>query len=81
MAQLAADREELTIAEVRSAIDLDEATVARLGAQLAVVTGKRVKVNVIVDPSIVGGIVTKIDDTILDGSIRNRLQQLREAWG
>ena len=81
MAQLAAEREELTIAEVRSAIDLDEATLARLEARLAEVTGKRVQAKVVVDPSVLGGIVTKVGDTVFDGSVRSRLQELREAWG
>jgi F-type H+-transporting ATPase subunit delta len=81
MAQLAAEREELTLAEVRAAIELDEATVARLEARLAEATGKRVKVKVVVDPSVVGGVVTKIGDTVFDGSVKSRLQELREAWG
>ncbi len=81
MSELAAEREQVTLAEVRSAIDLDEATVARLEAKLAEATGKRVKANVVVDPSVVGGIVTKIGDTVFDGSVKSRLQELREAWG
>ncbi len=81
MAELAAEREEMTVAEVRSAIDLDEATVARLEARLAEVTGKRVKVKVVVDSGVVGGIVTKVGDTVFDGSVKSRLQDLREAWG
>jgi len=81
MAQLAAEREELTLAEVRAAIELDAATVARLEARLAEATGKRVKVKVVVDTSVVGGVVTKIGDTVFDGSVKSRLQELREAWG
>lgn len=81
MAELAAEREEMLVAEVRSAIDLDPDTLARLEARLAEATGKRVKAKVVVDPSVVGGIVTKVGDTVFDGSVRSRLQDLREAWG
>ena len=41
-------------------------------------TGKRVEVKVIVDPSLIGGVVAKIGDTIIDGSVKRRLQQLKE---
>lgn len=81
MAELVAESEALTVAEVRSAIALDDATVARLEAKLAETTGKRVTAKVVVDPTMVGGIVTKIGDTILDGSVKSRLQDLREVWG
>ena len=81
MAELAAEQEEQTIAEVRSAIELDQETVARLEQQLSSATGKRVKAQVVVDPTVVGGIVTKIGDTVFDGSVKSRLQDLREAWG
>lgn len=81
MAEMSAEREELAVAMVRTAVELDEATVRRLEQRLAAVTGKRVKAKVVVDPSVVGGIVTKIGDTIFDGSVRSRLQDLREAWG
>ncbi|HEX9855238.1 MAG TPA: ATP synthase F1 subunit delta [Acidimicrobiia bacterium] len=78
---LAAESERLTVAEVRSAVDLDAATVGRLEETLAAMTGKRIRANVIVDPSLVGGIVTKVGDMVIDGSVRSRLQDLREAWG
>lgn len=80
MIEKAAQSQELTVAEVRSAIDLDEATIARLEETLAAATGKRIKANVIVDPNVVGGLVAKVGDTVFDGSVRSRLQELREAW-
>lgn len=80
MVSKAAKAQKLTIAEVRSAIELDEATVARLEEKLAAATGKRIKATVIVDPSVVGGLVAKVGDTVFDGSVRSRLQELREAW-
>lgn len=80
MIEEAAQSQELTVAEVRSAIDLDAATIARLEEKLAAATGKRIKATVIVDPAVVGGLVAKVGDTVFDGSVRSRLQELREAW-
>lgn len=80
MIEKVAQSQELTVAEVRSAIDLDSATIARLEEKLAAATGKRIKANVIVDPTVVGGLIAKVGDTVFDGSVRSRLQELREAW-
>ena len=80
MIEKAAQSQQLTVAEVRSAIELDPATVARLEEKLATATGKRIKANVVVDPNVVGGLVAKVGDTVFDGSVRSRLQELREAW-
>jgi F-type H+-transporting ATPase subunit delta len=81
MTELAAAAEDEVVAEVRSAIPLDEATIARLAEQLASATGKAVSVRTIVDPAVIGGIVARVGDTVFDGSVRSRLQELREAWG
>jgi F-type H+-transporting ATPase subunit delta len=81
MTEMAAAAEDEVVAEVRSAIPLDEATVARLAAKLAAATGRKINVRTIVDPDVIGGVVTKVGDTVYDGSVRNRLQELREAWG
>ena len=61
------------VAEVRSAVALSEDQVARLAASLKQATGKDVDVRVTVDPSVLGGIVTTIGDTVIDGSVRSRL--------
>jgi F-type H+-transporting ATPase subunit delta len=81
MASLAAETEEYTIAEVRTAFELDEATLARLTEKLAAATGRRIKPRVVVDPTLLGGVVAKVGDTVFDGSVRSRIQDLREAWG
>jgi F-type H+-transporting ATPase subunit delta len=47
---------------------------------LAKNTGKQVEVVVIVDPTVLGGLVTQIGDTVIDGSVRQRLSQLRESF-
>jgi F-type H+-transporting ATPase subunit delta len=67
------------LAEVRSAVELDDATVQRLAAALEKQTGAPVEVRAIVDPSIVGGIVTRVGDTVIDGSVRSQLESLRQA--
>jgi len=80
MKEVAAEAEGHVVAEVRSAIELDAATRERLTARLSAVTGKAVKLNVVVDPSVVGGLVAQVEDTLFDGSVRSRLLELREAW-
>jgi F-type H+-transporting ATPase subunit delta len=77
--ELAASERSEAVAEVRSAIPLDEDQKARLAAALAQRTGKNIEVKVIVDESVLGGIATRIDDTVIDGSIRHRLDQLKET--
>jgi ATP synthase F1 delta subunit len=62
---------------VTSAIELDEKTVSELGDRIADQTGRRVQVSAHVDPDILGGIVVRVGDSILDASVRNRLDQLR----
>lgn len=65
------------VAVVRSAIDLDDATVERLAAALQRATGKSVDVKVVVDPSVLGGIEATVGDTVIDGTVRSKLDQLR----
>jgi F-type H+-transporting ATPase subunit delta len=80
MMAMAAEAEGHVVAEVKSAIELDAATRERLIARLNEVTGKAVKLNVVIDPSVVGGLVAQVEDTLFDGSVRSRLLELREAW-
>jgi F-type H+-transporting ATPase subunit delta len=68
------------IAQVRSAVPLTEDQKNRLAAALAKSTGKEVDIVVIVDPEVLGGLVTQIGDTVIDGSVRQRLSQLRESF-
>ena len=67
------------VAEVRAAIALTDDQKARLAEALGQATGKQVEVKVIVDPSIKGGLVAQEGDTVIDGSVRRRLEQLRNA--
>lgn len=67
------------VAIVRSAIALDDETISRLATALGRATGKEVDVKVVVDPSVVGGIVATVGDTVIDGSVRTKLDSLRAA--
>lgn len=67
------------IAAVRSAVPLDEPTVERLAAALTKAVGRPVDVRVVVDPGLVGGIVAQVGDTVIDGSVRRRLETLKTA--
>jgi F-type H+-transporting ATPase subunit delta len=68
------------VAEVRSAVPLDDDQKTRLAESIRKSTGQDVDVLVIVDPSVLGGIVTQIGDEVIDGSVRHRLAQLKEAF-
>jgi F-type H+-transporting ATPase subunit delta len=69
-----------SVAEVRSAVELTDEQKARLTESLKKKTGQDVEIVVIVDPNVLGGIVTQIGDTVIDGSIRHRLAQLKESF-
>lgn len=76
LVERAASAKEKALAEVRSAIPLTEEQVRRLAVALTQAVGKQVEVKVIVDPSIMGGLIAQVGDTVIDGSVRTRLEQL-----
>ena len=67
------------IAMVRSAVPLSPTQQAELAAALQQAVGTPVELQVNVDPTVVGGAVTTIGDTVIDGSVRSRLNQMRDA--
>lgn len=67
----------LEVAEVRTAVALTGDQEARLAAALTKATGKSVNLKVVVDPSVIGGVVATIGDTVIDGSVRSRIEQLK----
>jgi F-type H+-transporting ATPase subunit delta len=81
LVQRAAAAKDSVVGEVRSAIPLTDEQVTRLADALGKATGKKVEVKVVVDPSVLGGIVAQVGDTVIDGSVRARLDQLRESIG
>jgi F-type H+-transporting ATPase subunit delta len=75
---LAAERRQRVVAEVRTAIPLAKAMRDRLARALGRATGKRVEVKAVVDPSVIGGVFTRVGDQVIDGSVRRRLELARE---
>ena len=76
--ELAVAERQREVAEVRSVIPLDDEQQRRLAAALSRASGKDVEVKVIVDPSVLGGVVARVGDLVIDGSVRHRLDQLKE---
>jgi len=74
----AADRQH-AVAEVRSAVPLDPDQQRRLAKALSTNLGKEVEVKVLVDPSVLGGISARVGDVVIDGTVRHRLDQLKES--
>ena len=64
--------------EVTSAIELDEQTVKQIGDRIGKETGQKVELTTRVQPQILGGVVLRVGNQILDASIRNRLERLRQ---
>jgi F-type H+-transporting ATPase subunit delta len=63
---------------VTSAVELDQATVTQIGDSISEQTGRKVELSAVVEPDILGGLVVRVGNSILDASIRNRLEQLRK---
>jgi F-type H+-transporting ATPase subunit delta len=62
---------------VTTAVPVDEAEKQKIANQLEKITGKKVTVKLQVNPAILGGIIARIEDTQIDGSVRNKLELLR----
>jgi F-type H+-transporting ATPase subunit delta len=77
LVQRASSAKNLEVAEVRVAVPLTDDQQDRLKAALTNATGKQVNLKVIVDPSVLGGIVATVGDTVIDGSVRTRVDQLK----
>jgi F-type H+-transporting ATPase subunit delta len=77
LSNLAAEASNSVVAEVRTAIPLNDAQRTALAESLSKATGKTVEVKAIVDPSVLGGVVAKIGETVIDGTVRSRLEQLK----
>jgi len=70
-----ADNKEVAV--VRTAVALSDDQQRRLADALVKKTGKQINLKVVVDPSVLGGIVATVGDTVIDGSVRSRLDQLK----
>jgi F-type H+-transporting ATPase subunit delta len=74
LADRAAARRQRLIVEARTAVALDDDRRDRLASALAAATGSEVDVEVVVDPTVVGGVVARVGDEVIDGSIRRKLE-------
>jgi F-type H+-transporting ATPase subunit delta len=79
MVELSAREGDKEVAEVRSAVALTDDQVTRLADALHKATGKYVDVRVIIDETVKGGLVARVGDTVMDGSVRRRLELLRNS--
>ncbi len=76
--QMWEDEHELLPVVLTSAVELDDKTVRSIGDRVGEQTGRTVELSSQVDPDILGGIVLRVGNFILDASIRSRLEQLRK---
>ena len=78
--QVLVDRDQnISHGSITSAIELDQALLDKIQVTLEKLTGKNVILATQVDPSIIGGIIAKVGDLVLDGSIRTQLNGLKES--
>jgi F-type H+-transporting ATPase subunit delta len=73
----ASSEKQLEVAEVRTAISLTDAQQQRIADALTKATGKRVNLKVVVDPSVIGGVVATVGDEVIDDTVRTRLDQVK----
>ena len=71
------DENKLLPVQITSAVELDKQIVSQLGDRIAEQTDRKVDISADVDPDILGGIVVRVGNSVLDASVRNRLDQLR----
>lgn len=81
LVELAAKERQKAVAEVRTAVALDDDQRERLERALRDATGKDITLKVIVDPSVVGGLLARVGDLVFDASVRRRLELAKERLG
>jgi ATP synthase F1 delta subunit len=64
--------------QITSAVELDKSTVKEIGDKIGEQTGRKIDLAAEVEPDILGGIVVRVGNSVLDASVRNRLEQLRK---
>ena len=78
---LSAERHQHAVAEVRSAVPLNDRQRKNLEEALSRATGRTIEAKVVVDPTLVGGVVARVGDLVFDGSIASRLEDAKHALG
>jgi F-type H+-transporting ATPase subunit delta len=76
--ELWAEENKILPVSVTSAVDLDDKLVESIGERIQEQTGQRVELSSKVDPELLGGLVVQVGNTVLDASVRNRLEKLRK---
>jgi F-type H+-transporting ATPase subunit delta len=77
--ELWAKEQRLLEVSVTSAVALDDETVRGIGQKIEEQTGQRVELTSVVDPELIGGIVIRVGNKVLDASVRNRLERFRRS--
>jgi ATP synthase F1 delta subunit len=73
-----AEENKLLPVSVTSAVELDDALVSDIGKRIEEQAGRRVELSSSVDPDLLGGLVVRVGNMVLDASLRNRLERLRK---
>lgn len=81
LARIAAEETNRQVAEVRTAVALDSSQRKGLAEALEAATGHKVQIKALVDPEVIGGVFAKVGDVIIDGTIKGRLDQLKQHMG
>ncbi len=76
----ASSEKQLEVAEIRSAVALNDAQKTRIAEALSKATGKKLNLKVVVDPTVIGGIVATVGDEVIDDSVRTRLDQVKSRF-
>ncbi|MGH3442576.1 MAG: ATP synthase F1 subunit delta [Nitriliruptorales bacterium] len=81
VAERSAEERQRAVAEVQVAVPLSKARREKLRKALEAATGMRLELTVLVDPTVLGGVRAKIGDTVIDGSVSRRLDDIRARLG
>jgi ATP synthase F1 delta subunit len=73
-----AEEHQLLPVTVTSAVELDEGLVQEIGSRIQEQTGRKVELSSNVDPDVLGGLMVRVGNMVLDGTVRNRLERLRK---
>jgi F-type H+-transporting ATPase subunit delta len=79
LADAAARQRQRIVAEVRVARPLDADQERRLAEALSALKGRRVRLNVAIDPAVLGGVLVTVGDEVIDGTVASRLEQARRT--
>jgi len=74
-----AEENQLLPVTVTSAVELDEGLVESIGKRIQEQTGRKVELSSNVDPDVLGGLMVRVGNMVLDGTVRNRLERLRKT--